>query len=788
MKVNKLIINIYFQFSILVLYPIETAGQTNIGVYIQPSVINVGLPETFDLNINIGPVQDLYSFATDISYNSSIIEIVEIIDGDFLSEGGSVNTLFLDDIDNQIGQCIIGLSRSTSPSSGTSSQQDTNIVTLRFQTVSSGTSSVTLSNTGLIAPDGDTEYPINVTNGVVNIVLPSDTAIIQFDPSVYNVNQYDTINTAVTIDNISNLFAIAADLNFDTTFIEILSISEGHFLNENGSEQTSFIYDINNENETVIIGLSRLDNSILGMNTTNPETLFTIIGVAKKPGAMNFRLSNLGLLSPDGQSTYEYVSNIGSISIAPFRFNLLSPSKGDTTYLTTPTLNWENIISPVQNDDITYTIHYSTDSTFALYDSVTNIQTNYYTFTSDDSLSDDTKYFWKVFGNSQKGMMAESIQLDWFFSILYNNPPSFLTTELADAYEGAVYSDTVIAADPDIGDIFNFFSFSLPNWMTLDTTNGALSGIPSNSDVINSIPVIIGVRDAGGLVDTLNTTIAVSDTISPAVPTNLTASAGNTQVILKWSQNSESDFAKYIIYGGASTNPTSKIDSTTIVIDTTKTMTGLTNGTTYYYRIIAIDNTGNESGYSSEVKATPNLIADNLVAYYPFSGNANDESGNGNNGTENGGVTLTTDRFGNANTAYSFDGVDDWIDIPDWDWDTNNNYSVTAWIKSTDSDYETSGYQVGAPILGDISGTVQGEIGLDSGKIAYNWYQGGNYWYEITGTTIISDGNWHFLSWINHNNSTIDFDCRWHFRNSWRSKWAGKFGKLFCCSKYWERI
>jgi len=38
-----------------------------------------------------------------------------------------------------------------------------------------------------------------------------------------------------------------------------------------------------------------------------------------------------------------------------------------------------------------------------------------------------------------------------------------------------------------------------------------------------------------------------------------------------------------------------------------------------------------------------------LVAHYPFNGNANDESGNG--------ATLTTDRFGNANKAYSFDGV-----------------------------------------------------------------------------------------------------------------------------------
>ena len=45
-----------------------------------------------------------------------------------------------------------------------------------------------------------------------------------------------------------------------------------------------------------------------------------------------------------------------------------------------------------------------------------------------------------------------------------------------------------------------------------------------------------------------------------------------------------------------------------------------------------------------------------LVAYYTFDGNANDESGNGNNGT-NTGVVATSDRFNNPAGAYYFSGV-----------------------------------------------------------------------------------------------------------------------------------
>jgi hypothetical protein len=49
------------------------------------------------------------------------------------------------------------------------------------------------------------------------------------------------------------------------------------------------------------------------------------------------------------------------------------------------------------------------------------------------------------------------------------------------------------------------------------------------------------------------------------------------------------------------------------------------------------------------------FITNGLVAYYPFNGNANDASGNGNNATTVQ-ATLSADRFGIANSAYSFNG------------------------------------------------------------------------------------------------------------------------------------
>ena len=60
--------------------------------------------------------------------------------------------------------------------------------------------------------------------------------------------------------------------------------------------------------------------------------------------------------------------------------------------------------------------------------------------------------------------------------------------------------------------------------------------------------------------------------------------------------------------------------------------------------------------------AHPAWIDEDLVAYYPFDGNARDASGNGNDGI-NVGATLTENRFGQPLSAYHFDGSDDFIEV-----------------------------------------------------------------------------------------------------------------------------
>lgn len=75
-----------------------------------------------------------------------------------------------------------------------------------------------------------------------------------------------------------------------------------------------------------------------------------------------------------------------------------------------------------------------------------------------------------------------------------------------------------------------------------------------------------------------------------------------------------------------------------------------------------------------------------LIAEYLFSGNANDTSGNGYDGTVVG-ATLTTNRKGNPNKAYSFDGIDDYININAalTGLGANTVGTFSAWVKPIDA-------------------------------------------------------------------------------------------------------
>ncbi len=84
------------------------------------------------------------------------------------------------------------------------------------------------------------------------------------------------------------------------------------------------------------------------------------------------------------------------------------------------------------------------------------------------------------------------------------------------------------------------------------------------------------------------------------------------------------------------------------------------------------------------ITLTAQVPTNGLIGYWPFSGSANDASGNGHHGTVYG-PTLVEDRFRNTNRAYSFDGINDSIIIPhhfDFSFDSATSFSISLWFKT----------------------------------------------------------------------------------------------------------
>jgi hypothetical protein len=142
----------------------------------------------------------------------------------------------------------------------------------------------------------------------------------------------------------------------------------------------------------------------------------------------------------------------------------------------------------------------------------------------------------------------------------------------------------------------------------------------------------------------------------------------------------------------------------------------------------------------------PNYVPTNgLVGWWPFNGNANDESGNGNNGTNNG-ATLTADRFGNVNKSYLFTPNNFIEVIGSANINFTDSLTVNCW-------YKNNIVQGGVFISKHINGS------LNSSFILYNEPVDGcgptNYITDINNQikfvrnpSLCDTVNWHMLSFV----------------------------------------
>ncbi len=141
-------------------------------------------------------------------------------------------------------------------------------------------------------------------------------------------------------------------------------------------------------------------------------------------------------------------------------------------------------------------------------------------------------------------------------------------------------------------------------------------------------------------------------------------------------------------------------------------------------------------GGSSEDDEPTSNASDGPVIYYPFNGNANDESGNGNDGIVTGAV-LAPDKDGNVSSAYSFSGVSNYIE-------SKNNINIAgnsartacAWVKPAQT-FPTSccptPFSWGEPLISKGFGNF------------------------------INSGSWFFWGFVDDFNTNVSVNTEWSF-------------------------
>jgi len=295
-----------------------------------------------------------------------------------------------------------------------------------------------------------------------------------------------------------------------------------------------------------------------------------------------------------------------------------------------------------------------------------------------------------------------------FWAGLQNASPQQMWINFDQSYEiDKIYISERVVAYSLTGEV-EYYDGS--NWQSLFTIN------KTSPDIIQSFSPII----ASGVRLTVNTLVA------PATWSNKVACVYSFEVNGEAISNLTADFSADQTSGAApltvqfTDNSTGTPTTWQWDFDNDGTIDSYIQDPEWTYNVIGVytvsltvsDGTNNSTKTEQDyINVLPNQN-NGLVAYYPFNGNANDESGNGNDGTVIGPV-LANDRFGNPNSAYQFDGSNDYINCGNGSsiniagqgavitmscWVKTNNASTHQYLISKGRDYTTNqGYHIDIP-------------------------------------------------------------------------------------------
>jgi hypothetical protein len=451
-------------------------------------------------------------------------------------------------------------------------------------------------------------------------------------------------------------------------------------------------------------------------------------------------------------------------------------------------LSWDNSTALTN----TYSIYRSTDnSTWSLVTTLSGYDNNTYT---DSSLSDGT-YYYKIGANGTyytsdnstvaSGVIATTpnVTLGIDNATITEGDSGSQTRTLTAALDRVATSTVTVNLSLNTSGTCtaNVSDYSVSSPITINsgqsqaTSNVTVYGdttVEDNETACIDVSSVTNATEDG--TQQARLTIINDDLAAPALDNATPAEQQNT---IYW--QAYSNASSYTLYWKTSSGVSTSDDNITISDNSSTSYIhgGLDNGTTYYYKLVANTASGS-SALSNEVSGVPTaydscttsgILADNdtdLLVYYPFNGNLNDEKnshGDGRYNLTNSGGTI---RFpqgcsyglaGYFNTTSGYAYNDNFTDSNVGGALAAGNYTITMWVNA-DADMPKFASALNTGFKNQMSPTGwqnKSQIDIDgNGRIEWLTANNSGSNNDITGSSSFPLHQWHHLAAVHYDNDT----------------------------------
>jgi len=545
-------------------------------------------------------------------------------------------------------------------------------------------------------------------NGATGVAI-SDNIIITFSEAVRNID-----NTELTDSNIDSLITLkltnasGADIAFDATIDtnkKVITINP-----TNNLPNSQAVY--------VAIGATVEDSA--GNPITAANATFTTVPDTTAPTVSS-------IYPADNQSSVSITDNITVTFSEAMDSTYVTTNTDNTSCSGTLRLSSDNFSSCVRmssspessNDNKTFTLDpydnltvgttYKTRVKKRVKDTAGNAMSSRYDTSSGFTPADLTAPTVYLVTTTADNQSSVSITDNITVTFSEAMEPSYVTTNTSDTYcSGSIQVSSAnfssgscvrMSSDPASSNSNMTFTLDPVDNLTVGTTY--------------KTRVKTGVKDTAG--NALSSQYETSSGFTPAdliAPTVSSISPTDNQSSVSVSDNISLTFSEIMDNSSITTNTDNtscygsfqvssdnfstcvQMSSSPYISNSAKTFTFDPSDNLSYdnkYNIKLTTDTKDENGVSLEspYETSFNTFDNSLVAYYPFNGNVKDLTSNGRDFTvyvdlSPGNATLTTGKDNSSNSAYSFDGDEDYLEytasIPSFD-----NYTISLWAKPASS-------------------------------------------------------------------------------------------------------